>query len=170
MLDFEYRMLIGSMKGGREHDVTMFIRRDGGYVGIQKPMYRHTGIFRAPSGGLKPGESLEEGVKREVYEETGLKVVLERFILIISTEFTGPDGSRRNWKSYVFTGCPTGGKLETRDSKEISGIKIITREEMLGPIAAEMEASGWGGFAYRARLTRESFRIIDSFQTGLRGK
>ena len=46
---------------------------------------------------------------------------------------------------------------------DFGGVKeeVVTREELLGPIAAEMEASGWGGFKYRAMLTRETFRAMD---------
>ena len=161
MKDFEYRLLIDSMTNGRRHDVTMFIELDGGYVGIQKPMYSGTGIFRAPSGGLKPGETLETGLKREVAEETGLSVAVDKFLLIVNTEFIGPAGDRKAWTSYVFSGPATGGALKPTDLKEISGIRLVTREEMLGPIADEMEKTGMGGFVYRSKLTRETFRALD---------
>ena len=161
MLDFEYGLLIGSMKDGRRHDATMFIGLDGGWVCIQKPSYAGTGIFRAPSGGLKPGETIEEGLRREMREETGLEVAIERFLLVVGVEFIGPDGGRQPWTSYVFSGRAAGGALEIQDRREISGLRVVSREEMLGPVAAEMEASGWGGFLYRARLTREAFAAMD---------
>jgi ADP-ribose pyrophosphatase YjhB (NUDIX family) len=161
MKDFEYDMLVGSMSDGRRHDVTMFIECGGGYVGIQKPVYRHTGIFRAPSGAIKRGETLVQGLKREISEETGLEVAIGRFLLIISVEFLGPDGTKQDWTSYVFDGVAVGGELNPVDKVEISGIRVVTREEMFGPIAEEMESSGWGGFQYRARLTRETFLAMD---------
>ncbi|MFA6450319.1 MAG: NUDIX hydrolase [bacterium] len=162
MQGFEYEMLVGSMSDGRRHDVTGFIEFGGGYAGIQKPMYKHTGIYRAPSGAIKRGETLERGLKREMLEETGLDVAIRRFLLIISVEFLGPDETRQPWTSYVFSGAAAGGELSPRDHYEISGARIITREEMLGPIAKEMEESGWGGFSYRARLTREALLAIDN--------
>jgi ADP-ribose pyrophosphatase YjhB (NUDIX family) len=161
MLDFEYDMLVGSMSDGRRHDVTMFIEYGGGYAGIQKPAYKHTGIFRAPSGAIKRGETLVQGLKREMLEETGLNIVIRRFLLIIDVVFLGPDGTKRDWTSYIFDGGAAPGELNPLDDIEISGARVITREEMLGPIAGEMEASGWGGFKYRARLTRETFRAMD---------
>jgi len=163
MLDWEYRLLVSSRKHGRSHDVTMFIEKDGAgkYVCIQKPFYRDTGIFRAPSGGVKPGEGVEDGLKREMREETGLHVEIDRFILIIETEFTGPERSdRENWTSYVFTGHDVGGELGTRDPVEISAVGLFDREEMLGPIRDRMIESGWGGFSYRAKLTGDAFKII----------
>jgi ADP-ribose pyrophosphatase YjhB (NUDIX family) len=69
-------MLVGSMSDGRRHDVTMFIEYGGGYVGIQEPIYRHTSIFRAPSGAIKRGETLVQGLKREISEETGLEMAI----------------------------------------------------------------------------------------------
>lgn len=161
----EYEMLVGSMSDGRRHDVTMFIEMNGGYVGIQKPSYANTGIFRAPSGGVKPGETIEHGLKREIFEETGLEAAIEKFLLIVDTTFIGPDGGRREWTSYVFSGMAAGGALYPRDTKEISGVRIVSREDMLGPIAEEMERSGVGGFLYRAKLTRAAFRAMEERKT-----
>ena len=39
------------------------------------------GKWICPGGKLKPGERMEEGVKREVLEETGLRVRLKRALL-----------------------------------------------------------------------------------------
>ncbi|HOO57476.1 MAG TPA: NUDIX hydrolase [bacterium] len=161
MQDFEFRMLTGSMKDGRHHDVTMFIERDGGYVGIQKPMYRDSGIFRAPSGGLNPGETLIEGLRREMLEETGLEVAVKKMLLIIETVFEGPDAGSEPWTSFVFCGCAEDGEMAPKDLEEISDIRIVTRGEMTGPMADKMLESGWGGFEYRAKLTMETFKTID---------
>jgi ADP-ribose pyrophosphatase YjhB (NUDIX family) len=162
MQDFEYQLLVGSMASGRKHDVTMFVELDGGYVGIQKPSYANTGIFRAPSGGLNPGETIEQGLKREILEETGLEVKIDKLLLIVNTSFVGPDGDSREWTSFVFSGyAEKGGVPAPIDTHEISDIRIVTREEMLGPIAEKMERSGMGGFYYRVNLTRETFRAID---------
>jgi 8-oxo-dGTP pyrophosphatase MutT (NUDIX family) len=45
-------------------------------VGIQEPIYRRTSIFRAPSGAIKGGETLVQGLKREISEETGLEIAI----------------------------------------------------------------------------------------------
>jgi len=161
MFDFEFELMRSSMKRGRRHDVTMFISHGGGYVGIQKPQYSNTGIFRAPSGGVNPGETLEAGIKREMYEETGLRVEIERFLIIMSAYFTGPDGEGQEWMSYIFSGKSVAGELSPVDTREISSARIVTREEMLGPIAAEMIKTGWGGFIYRARIAAEAFAAMD---------
>src|SRR5712691_6239256 len=38
-------------------------------------------IWRPPGGGVKPGESFVEAVQREAFEETGLRVELERYLV-----------------------------------------------------------------------------------------
>ena len=69
----EYKNLIDSMQDGRNSDITLFIFKNGKIIVIAKPWYRK-GLYRAPSGGWKPGESLEESASREAYEETGTKI------------------------------------------------------------------------------------------------
>jgi len=164
MLEWEYGLLKSSGRNGRRHDVTMFIRKSGDsgrYVCIQKHFYKDTGIFRAPSGGVHRGESIERGLKREMLEETGLEVAIDSFPLITETEFISPDGSERvPWTSYIFTGHDIGGALNPLDKWEISALGLFRREELTGPIAEIMQESGWGGFLYRVKLTEETFSVI----------
>ena len=42
------------------------------------------GQWCLPSGGVEPGESVAEGCEREVWEETGLKVRVKRFVGVYS--------------------------------------------------------------------------------------
>ena len=42
------------------------------------------GQWCLPSGGMEPGESVAEGCEREVFEETGLKVKVNRLVGIYS--------------------------------------------------------------------------------------
>lgn len=165
MLEWEFGVLKTSMRDDRRHDVTMFIEKSGydeKYVCIQKPFYRDTIIYRAPSGGIHKGETLGEGLRREMFEETGLVVDIKRFIAIVKTHFISPDEKEHvPWTSYVFLGRDTGGRLETRDPREICDIRLCDRDEMLGAISAAMKCSGWGGFLYRAKLTAKAFEIID---------
>src|SRR5215475_6436371 len=80
MLPHEFDMVRRSQKHNRAHDVTLFIITDDRIVVIKKPMYL-PGIYRAPSGGIAPGEAFEAGALREAYEETGLAVALERYLV-----------------------------------------------------------------------------------------
>jgi ADP-ribose pyrophosphatase YjhB (NUDIX family) len=40
---------------------------------------QHTGHFALPGGGIHTGERIEDGLRREVREETGIEVRVERF-------------------------------------------------------------------------------------------
>ncbi|MFX1484099.1 MAG: NUDIX hydrolase [Promethearchaeota archaeon] len=143
------------------HDVTCFIPQDTGYVVIQKHQYARTGIYRAPSGGAHGSESLLDALKREMYEETGLQVKPERFVLDMYLDVICKDRTIP-WRSFVFLAFAVSGEIQPVDTHEIFDVKVMTRDELLGPINQLMEDSGWGGFKYRAFLTREFFKQIDT--------
>src|SRR5512138_121301 len=86
MLPREFDMVRRSQKHDRAHDVTVFIIEGERVVVIKKPMYR-PGVYRAPSGGIAPGEAFEAGAMREAYEETGLEVALERYLVRARAKF-----------------------------------------------------------------------------------
>lgn len=51
---------------------------------------RHEGGFSLPAGSIEPGESPEQAALREVYEETGLTVRIDKLLGV----FGGSDGYR----------------------------------------------------------------------------
>ncbi len=75
-----YGIIKGSQKDGRRHDITVYIRK-GEQVVVNAKHFYPQGLFRAPSGGLKPGEDFHEGVFREISEETGCEIEITRFLL-----------------------------------------------------------------------------------------
>ena len=99
--DEELNRIRSSQKGGRNHDVTLYIHKDGRIVVIAKPMYP-PGMYRAPSGGLKPGESIIAGIDREVAEETGCRIEVERFVLRTNVTFVRADDSGSSDKDGCF--------------------------------------------------------------------
>jgi len=149
----EMEMLRGSKKHGRNHDLTLFIFRDHDYrefAAIAKHMFP-PGAFRAPSGAANPGESLEDGALREAYEETGLRISLDRFILYIDVLFScGPTEER--WRSMVLTAFREGGELGHLDTEEIRETRWVTLQELQGPIRERLLGTGMGLFAYRVAL------------------
>ncbi len=160
-LDFECELVQQSLRAGRRHDITCFIERDGGYVVIQKPAYAGTGIYRAPSGGVQRLESIETAARREMYEETGLHIRLKRFILDIHLSIRC-GMTVIPWRSLVFLAEAESGEICPVDRQEIYDARVMTREQILGEINSLMERTGWGGFRYRAFLTRSFFQYLDS--------
>ncbi|KXH71820.1 MAG: hypothetical protein AM326_11455 [Candidatus Thorarchaeota archaeon SMTZ-45] len=160
-LDFECALVKRTESKGRLHDITCFIRQDdGNYVVIQKPQYARTGIYRAPSGGASIGESLENAAIREMHEETGLTIQLTHFVLDLRLNVVCKDRTIP-WRSFVFLAKPIDGEMRPVDTREIFDVTTMTREQLEGNVTKLMEDSGWGGFKYRAFLTREFFKRLD---------
>jgi len=66
-----------------------------------------TGLhYNFPGGGVEPGETLEEAVRREVREETSLNVRVERLLLVVesvaSRNSNLVDGVRVPWNELRF--------------------------------------------------------------------
>lgn len=150
MLPREWDMVRSSQKHGRAHDVTLFIIEGQQVVVIKKPMYP-AGAYRAPSGGIDPGEPFDSGAAREAHEETGLIIALERYIFRAKVDFTC-SGRTINWVSHVLTAHSIGGTLEPIDTHEIVEARFASVEEMLGPMREAMLASGSTGLRYRVEL------------------
>lgn len=160
-LEFECNLVKQTESKGRLHDITCFIRQDdGNFVVIQKPQYARTGIYRAPSGGATPGEPLEDAAIREMYEETGLTIRLTHFVLDLHLDVVCKDRTIP-WRSLVFLAEPVDGEMKPVDTREIFDVTVMSRGQLVGDVATLMEESGWGGFKYRAFLTREFFKRID---------
>lgn len=158
----EYELVAHSVRHGRRHDVTVFIRHEGKFAVIQKHAYAGTGVFRAPSGGALPGETLAAAAKREAREETGLEVDLDRFILEVHANLRCKGQPSVDWTSYVFLGHSVGGQLSPQDKDEVSEAQLRTRAELLADIRSLMLASGSGGFRYRALMTDAFFTRLDA--------
>jgi len=156
--DKELAFVRASQRHGRAHDITFFIFNNDHLALIRKPMFRRP-IFRAPSGGLNPGEPLEEGAKREALEETGLEIALEKYLLRIHVRFTSDDDGL-DWTSHVFKARVVGGQLEVRDTSEIAETKYGTIEELQGPIRQALLDSGCRLLAYRVALTDAAVDIL----------
>jgi 8-oxo-dGTP diphosphatase len=55
--------------------VAAVVRRDGRFLVGRRPLHkRHGGLWEFPGGKLHPGESIADGVRRELAEELGLEV------------------------------------------------------------------------------------------------
>ncbi|RJP69870.1 MAG: NUDIX hydrolase [Candidatus Abyssobacteria bacterium SURF_17] len=158
MIRPEFELLISSMKYNRAHDVTLFIFDGPDLVVIRKHMHPD-GVYRAPSGGLKPGEDFEEGTLREAYEETGAAIALERYILRAYVTFTYAN-QEVAWTSHVFTAKYLSGRLRPIDTKEIAEVKRVTLTELQNSIREKLLSSGSGGLAYRAALTDKVVELL----------
>jgi len=144
----EMLRLRSSMRDGRNQDVTLFIFTPDGRVAAVRKRTFPRGAYRAPSGGLKPGEDLEAAAVREAWEETGLKVKLQHYLLRIHVEFTSTLGSE-HWTTHVFSAATEDRTVSPKDRDEIEDARLVTVEELQGPIREKLLAANRGFYAYR---------------------
>jgi len=93
--------------------VGALIFENGNILLIERAKEPLKGYWSLPGGILETGERLEEGIRREVLEETGLEVDPFSFFEIF--ERIMPDANGRVEYHYVLVDylCrPTGGRLE----------------------------------------------------------
>lgn len=156
----EMDMVVSSTRGQtRVHDVTLFILNAAGELALIKKHGYPPGAWRAPGGGVNPGESFEAGARREALEETGLPVTLTRYLLRIRVTFTC--GARSQpWTTHVVLATAGDEPLSTGDPQEIAGVRWGSMEDLCGPIAEVMLNSGSGLFRYRVALHREVARLL----------
>jgi 8-oxo-dGTP pyrophosphatase MutT (NUDIX family) len=154
----EWAILTRSREHGRSHDVTLFVLRDGKLAAIAKHPYP-PGIYRAPSGGVLKGESMEAGIHREMLEETGLRVRLTRYLLRVFVEFSR-EGETVGWTTHVFTGEALPGEMAPLDLEEIREARWVPLEELSGRIRSALLASPSAGLRYRAWLHDRVMSLI----------
>ncbi|GAA5438471.1 MULTISPECIES: NUDIX hydrolase [Deinococcus] len=74
-------------------------------------LVRERGRWSLPKGGLESGELVQDGARRETFEETGLVVELRDLAFIV--EFQAVTWGHH--LQFFYTGREVGGKLEPRD-------------------------------------------------------
>ena len=104
-------------------------------------------IFRLPSGGIHLDEAVEDALLREVAEETGLNVSVERFLALVEYHFYHGD-STVTFASYVFHLRSGGGTPIFQDGEPISAFYGVPPWK-LARIADDLRAlngdrRGWG--------------------------
>jgi 8-oxo-dGTP pyrophosphatase MutT (NUDIX family) len=90
---------------------------------------RDLGWWTFPGGGVEAGESLEKAVLREVEEETGLRVILERISGIYLK-------TKEKTMVFVFRGKPKIKKKiikENTETKDVKWLSLKKADVLLSP-------------------------------------
>jgi len=94
--------------------------------------HRDMPIWVLPGGGLEQGETPEQAVIREVYEETGLEVVVNKKV----GEYKYPGSDKVN---HTFVCTKQGGVYTlSKESKEIEYFNVGNLPDMISPFAVVM--------------------------------
>lgn len=109
--------------------VTAVVREDGRLLLIQR---QDDGHWDLPGGFLQLGENAAHAAIREVREETGLQVQLERLLGVFSPAqpWVYPNGDQTQSTLAVFRARPSGGSLAPQRS-EVRRLAWLTPAEVL---------------------------------------
>ncbi len=153
----EYEFIRSTQSFRRQHDVTLYIFKACQVIVNSKHHYP-PGLYRAPSGGLKPGEEFLEGVYREAYEETGAKIEVIKYVLQAKVNFVC-EHHFIPWKTHVFIAKYQSGRIHPIDIHEIREAKLadLSEFEQYKKIIEGLES---GGLHYRARLHDEVMKHL----------
>jgi 8-oxo-dGTP diphosphatase len=93
------------------------VREDGRVLAIRRA---DNGTWEPPGGVLEVSETLEDGVRREIYEETGIKVQVDRLTGVYKN-------MTRGVVALVFRCHPDGGQEQLSD--ETTAVHWLTPDE-----------------------------------------
>jgi 8-oxo-dGTP pyrophosphatase MutT (NUDIX family) len=110
-------------------------------------------LWGFPGGAIEPGERADEAVKREVYEEIGLRVEPVALIGIYSSPeytFAYPNGDQVQPVTGFFECRVVGGELQV-DMHEIIEARYYSPEDQLPPMRPCCVDKAHDAFAFRGR-------------------
>ena len=100
------------------------LEKNGKFLLVEENKKKCRGKWNVPAGGLVENESLIEGAKREIYEETGCKVEITGILEIINMIL-----EEINVVCFLFDTKIIGENIKA-DGEEISNVKWFTYEEI----------------------------------------
>jgi 8-oxo-dGTP pyrophosphatase MutT (NUDIX family) len=134
----------------RTHDVTLFIVNGDRLALIRKHPFPPD-VWRPPGGGVKEGEEFVEAALREAYEETGLRVELERYLVEARARFSYAT-FELDWRTHVFLATTADEAIAPHDTEEIAEGRWGTLDELAGPLRERLLATGRAFWRYRVAL------------------
>lgn len=106
------------------------VERDGKYLMIEEGKDYVEGTWNIPGGGVEPDEDPVQAVKRELKEETGLKIKENNGLLGVFSSRSSKDG--HPVKVFVFDCEAEEGEPEPVLDEEILDAEFLTKSEIKG--------------------------------------
>lgn len=135
------------------------LEKDGKYLLVQENQKICEGKWNIPAGGLDEGESLIEGAKREIYEETGCKVDITGILEIVDGVLEGV-----NLVCFFFDTKIIAEDIKA-DGEEIANVKWFTYDELLN-MKDKLRADGYFLSTIKNKIDNkiQSIEIINSIK------
>lgn len=145
-IEQEFFDFISSTSG----EVVMVVPGTDGRILLMTKAFYPPGVYRLPTGKLREGEAPEDGLRRELFEETGFVLPIDRELGALNYVLRCGD-SETTLTSYVFLLEKTDEEPQSSDPGEsITGFACATPGELRN-IAEQLRNlepkwSDWGRF------------------------
>ena len=128
--DLEFFRVFQASLQRRRAEVALVIRRTEGRVLVTTKAFYPAGVYRIPTGGINPGEAVEEALWREFKEETGLEATNPQFGALIEYRITNAASAVR-FASYLFILDAPDGEPACSDLDEnICGFRELSPADL----------------------------------------
>ena len=162
----------------------MVVRRPSGTLITAKKTFYPAGAFRLLTGGVGHGELIAAALLREVAEETGLDVLVRRFLAVIEYQLQGmgdggwgigdslaipqlPTPNSHSFATFAFLLDEIGGTLQVHDPaerieafRELAVADLPARAETLEHVADAYDTEIDGSWRDWGRFRAVAHRVI----------
>ena len=101
--------------------VAAVIHKGGAYFTTQRGYGEFEGLWEFPGGKIEPGESPEEALKREIQEELGIDITIDKFLC--TTDYDYPSF---HLTMHCYLCGMKSGEIELREHKSARWLTIDT--------------------------------------------
>jgi 8-oxo-dGTP pyrophosphatase MutT (NUDIX family) len=153
-LEFSSQSMLDLMekmnKKQRRGEVVMVVPDKQNQIWLHTKPFYPNGVYRLMTGGLDPGEKPDAALKREVREETGFKVDIDRCLAAITYTLRANE-QVQPFVSYVFLTKRTKTQPQPLDTSEnITGFQAVPVAALAEVASAlrslEGDFADWGRF------------------------
>lgn len=102
--------------------VAAILHQNGRYLATQRGYGEFEGMWEFPGGKIEPGEIQEDALKREIQEELGIEIIIEK--QLCTTEYDYPSF---HLSMNCFLCSISAGEIELREHKSA---RWLTTEQM----------------------------------------
>ena len=149
----------------RHGEVCMVVRRPNGKLITAIKTFYPAGAYRLLTGGIGHGEPIAAALLREVAEETGLEIVVRRFLAVI--EYRLALLHPHPFATFAFLLDEVGGRLAARDAderigafRELEVAELPALAEILAHIPDAFDPEIDGSWADWGRFRAIAHRVV----------